>query len=61
MRDSEKTPENTENSENVESVQTIVDLDSRFGESNDSKQKHKCGEMSLSNRIVGGELCEIDK
>lgn len=36
-----------------------VDLENRFGESD--LKKRKCGVQALDDRIVGGELCEIDE
>jgi len=47
--------------EKNENAETNVDLDNRFGESDGSQPKRKCGMQALDNRIVGGELCEIDK
>lgn len=35
-----------------------VSVDNRFGEGDDGE--YRCGEQ-LDDRIIGGELCEIDK
>ena len=37
-----------------------VTLDNRFSENVNAHQLIKCGEQ-IDNRIVGGEICEIDK
>ena len=47
--------------EKNETGETHVDLDNRFGEGDGSVPKRKCGMQAFDNRIVGGELCEIDK
>ncbi|KAG5669837.1 hypothetical protein PVAND_000128 [Polypedilum vanderplanki] len=50
--------------ENIEAITTeTVDLENRFGEeTTTNKNKKKCGvNFSFEDRIVGGELCELDK
>ncbi|KAL7025805.1 hypothetical protein ACKWTF_013640 [Chironomus riparius] len=47
--------------EKNETQETNVDLDNRFGEGNGLMPKRKCGMQAFDDRIVGGELCEIDK
>jgi hypothetical protein len=47
-------PENVKVREQNESVS----IDNRFGE--DDAATYRCGEQ-LDDRIIGGELCEIDK
>lgn len=37
-----------------------VSLDNRFGDDDAGEYEYRCGEQ-LDDRIVGGELCEIDK
>lgn len=52
-------PENIKVRENT--TNDDVDLDNRFGEGEGNKPMMKCGMPTIDNRIVGGELCEIDK
>jgi hypothetical protein len=58
--DFEVDPENVRVREDASSNAESVILDNRFGES--TIEKKKCGvNFSLEDRIVGGELCALDK